>query len=125
MKAALLLAVLALLTFGASCTDAETAVPKPPAAAPPKAHIYVLSLLTLADPGPQRCIFVVDSSVGYSTVKSLENGIAGTLPPGSTLQWSPSCCRRMSDPSLSAADEDDLRVFCAKAQIKFVHILAG
>lgn len=126
MKAAPLPTVLALLTFSASCACAQMTLPlKQPATVPPKAQTYTLSLMKLADPGPPHYIFVVDQSVGYSTVASLESGLVRTLPPGSILQWNPSCCRRTSDPSLSAVDESDLRTFCAKAQIKFIHIRAG
>ena len=61
---------------------------------------------------------------GFKSVEALKKTIAG-LPEGSTVEWAPGCERLGGEPLTSKSELDDLKAFCDKEKIKFVHIPSG
>jgi hypothetical protein len=48
-----------------------------------------------------------------------------TFPAGSTLEWAPSDIISQKNQPLTSEQENDLKDYCLKKKVKFVHIPAG
>ena len=97
-----------------------------PAAARPEEPppVYELELVSVFDPSETEFLFVIGNS-GFRTVESLENFLA-TLPPGTTLRWSPGCVRVGGEPLLSSESEvEAFQAFCREHRIDFVLVPSG
>jgi len=86
--------------------------------------VYELELVSVFESSDPEFLFVIGNS-GFRTVESLENFLA-TLPPGTTLRWSPGCVRVEGEPLLSAESEmEAFQTFCREHRIDFVLVPSG
>jgi hypothetical protein len=109
--------LIVMLCLGVLCADAQENTQSPP----PK---YRLELVYISDVGSQEHIFVI-GNMGFKSVESLKKFV-GDLPPGSILEWAPSCLRRGSEPLLSSPqDMEDFTAFCVAKQINFILVPSG
>jgi hypothetical protein len=85
-----------------------------------------MTLAWIADAGETRqYLFVINGVVAYKTVDGLKKYL-NDLPKGSTLTWSPGCCRMGDEPLLGSEEKlKEFRQFCESAGIKFTLVPAG
>jgi hypothetical protein len=70
-------------------------------------------------------IFVINGVAAYRTLDGLKKYLKD-LPKGSTLTWTPGCCRMGGEPLLSSKDEmQKFKEFCESCEISFVLVPAG
>lgn len=88
---------------------------------PPK---YRLELVYIFDSDSTEYIFVV-GNVGFKSVTALKRFLSD-VPPGSTLEWAPSCRQTGSEPLLSSEqDMEEFKAFCASKKITLVLVPSG
>ena len=85
-----------------------------------------LTLAMIANSGyPAQYIFVINGVVAYKSVEDLKNYLK-SLPKGSTLTWSPGCCRFGNEPLLSSKEDMKKFIeFCDSIGIKLILIPSG
>lgn len=77
------------------------------------------------DDKPTEYIFVLNSSIGFKSVKTLKKFI-GKLPPGTIIEWQLSCEVLGDEPLRSSEKEmSDFKEFCERQKIKFILGIAG
>jgi hypothetical protein len=88
---------------------------------PPK---YRMELVYIFDAEATEFIFVI-GNLGFKSVDSLKKFLS-SLPPGSNLEWAPSCRRMGNEPLLSSDLEmEEFKAFCAERNINFVLVPSG
>jgi hypothetical protein len=86
-------------------------------------HLQLIYVFEGNPVGHPECIFVLGQA-GFKTVDALKRAIAN-FPEGTTLEWAPSCKRGEDEPLSTQKELDDLKAFCEKEKVKFVHIPSG
>jgi hypothetical protein len=115
-KRLLWLAVI-LLSAGLHARAQENSQPQPPLK-------HRMELVYIFEENSPEFIFVIGNA-GFKSVASLKNYV-GSLPPGSTLEWSPGCIRMGGEPLLSSeAEMEEFKAFCAEKNINFVLVPSG
>ena len=91
-----------------------------------KPEKLTMTLVWVADSvEPKQYIFVINGVVAYKTLDGLKKYLKD-LPKGSTLTWSPGCCRLGGEPLLGSQEEmKKFKNFCKKNEIKFVLVPSG
>ena len=91
-----------------------------------KPENLTMTLAWIADAGePRQTVFVINGVVAYKTVEGLREYLKD-LPKGSTLTWSPGCCRLGNEPLLGSEDEmEKFKDFCKSNGIHFVLVPSG
>ena len=115
-KHLLLLSIILLFTaLPARAQEGEQ--PQPP----PK---YEMELVYIFDGETPEFIFVIGNA-GFRSVASLKKFLE-SLPPGSTLKWSPGCRRMGNEPLLSSELEMEVfKAFCIERGINFILVPSG
>ena len=91
-----------------------------------KPENLTMTLAIIADAGePRQYVFVVNGVVAYKSIDGLKNYLKD-VPVGSTLTWSPGCCRTGGEPLLSSEQEmTKFKEFCKSIDLKFVLVPSG
>jgi hypothetical protein len=111
-------AIVVALTGGAAGALQDTGVDEA------KPAVYELKLVYIFETPEPELVFVVGNS-GFKSVASLKSFIA-SLPPGTTLRWSPGCDRLGGEPLLSSESEmAEFEAFCLEHRIHFVLVPSG
>lgn len=77
------------------------------------------------DDKPPEYIFVLNGSIGFKSVKTLKKFVE-KLPPGTIIEWQPSCVVMGDEPLRSSEKEmADFMEFCKSKKIKFILGRAG
>lgn len=85
---------------------------------------YRMELVYIFEADSPECIFVIGDA-GFKSVASLKKFL-GTLPPGSILEWMPSCVRFGGEPLLSSKEEmEEFKAFCVEKNINFILVPSG
>lgn len=115
MKRLLVAIVLSGMIFSAVAQDLKQ-----------KPESLTMTLAWIADSTESnQYIFVINGAVAYKTVDGLKKHLKD-LPKGSTLTWSPGCCRIGHEPLLSNQDDmKKFKEFCESIGIKFVLVPSG
>ena len=86
--------------------------------------IHELKLVYLFEGPEPEFVFVIGNS-GFRSVASLKAFIV-SLPPDTTLRWSPGCVRIGGEPLLSSEiDMEEFKAFCLDHRIDFVLVPSG
>lgn len=115
MKRLLVVLILCGTLLPASAQDAKR-----------KPENLTMTLAWVADAGqPNQYVFVINGAVAYKNLDGLKNYLKD-LPKGSTVTWSPGCCRIGNEPLLgSLAEMKKFKEFCESIGIKFVLVPSG
>ena len=93
-----------------------------------KPESLTMTLAGVADserPTGKDYIFVINGVLAYRTLDGLKKHIK-ELPKGSTLTWTPGCCRIGGEPLLSSEEEmREFKAFCESCGIAFVLVPSG